>query len=119
MKTIPPEQAINILKSGHFDQLIGASEDDFLECKAEPYRLDDEHQKYELAKDVSALANAKGGVIIIGAQTERDVTHATDVIVKIRSFLSTLIKVSQYEDVVRAWVYPPIKQLEIKWAQVH
>lgn len=117
MKTITPEQAINTLKSGHFDQFKGAIEDDSLEYKAEPYRLDDEHQKHELAKDVSALANAKGGVIIIGVQTERDVTHSTDIIVKIRSFPSTLIKVSQYEDVVRAWVYPPIKQLEIKWFQ--
>lgn len=115
MKTITPEQAVSILKSGDFDQFLGAIEDDFLEYKAEPYRLDDEHQKHELAKDVSALANAKGGVIIIGAQTERDATHATDTIIKIRSFASTLIRVSQYEGVVQTWVYPPIKQLEIKW----
>lgn len=109
MKTITPEHALKILKSGDFGELIGGIEDNFLECKGEPYRLDEEHQKHELAKDVSALANAKGGIILIGPQTEKDATHATDIIVKVRAFAGTRIQVSQYESVVQAWVYPPHK----------
>jgi len=115
MKTLTVEEIIVILNAGEFDQLKDAVENDRFECKAEPYRLDEEHQKYELAKDVSALANAKGGIILIGAQTERDPTHATDVIVKIRPLPNNLVKISQYEDIVRTWVYPPVKDIEIKW----
>jgi hypothetical protein len=41
-------------------------ETEHLEFKAEPYRLEHELQKQELAKDVSGLANARGGAILIG-----------------------------------------------------
>jgi len=114
-KELDTNQIITILKSGDFDELIGAVEDDQFECKGEPYHLEDDHQKFELAKDVSALANAQGGIILIGAQTEPDPTRATDVIKKIRPFGNTLVNVSQYEEVLKTWIYPNVKKLEIKW----
>lgn len=54
-----------ILQSGDFTRLLGGLEDDHLECKSAPYNLDQEREKMELAKDVSALANADGGIILI------------------------------------------------------
>lgn len=115
IKKLDTREIVTILVSGNFDELLGAVEDDHFECKGEPYRIEDDHQKFELAKDVSALANAKGGIILIGAQTERDPTQATDIVTKIRPFSDSVINISQYESVVRTWVYPPIKDLEIKW----
>jgi len=114
-KQLDTSQIVTILKSGDFDQLVGTIEDDHFECKGEPYRIEDEHQKFELAKDVSALANAKGGIILIGAQTEKESTRATDVINRLRPFADAVVNVSQYEAIVRTWVYPPVKDIEIKW----
>jgi predicted HTH transcriptional regulator len=54
------DQALAILANGDFDQLIGAPESLEVEFKSEPYRVEQESQKFELAKDVSALANAAG-----------------------------------------------------------
>jgi hypothetical protein len=53
------DQALAILANGDFDQLIGAPESLEVEFKSEPY-VEQESQKFELAKDVSALANAAG-----------------------------------------------------------
>jgi hypothetical protein len=52
---------LDILRSGNFDPLVGTIEDARIEAKGEPYQLSgNERQKQELAKDVSALANAGG-----------------------------------------------------------
>lgn len=77
-KNLDPDHVRFILKSGHFNELIGTVEDEHLECKAAPYQLQSEHQKQELAKDVAGLANAGGGIILIGVRTERDPTHFGD-----------------------------------------
>ncbi|NOT96228.1 MAG: ATP-binding protein, partial [Nitrospira sp.] len=69
LKKLSLEDVQQILESGEFDSLIGTQEDDHLECKGEPYQLDINHAKLEFAKDVSALANAKGGIILIGVRT--------------------------------------------------
>ena len=72
-----------ILESGDFSPLIGALEDEHLECKSAPYQLDQERGKMELAKDVSALANADGGFILIGVTTEIEPTSNGEVIRRI------------------------------------
>ena len=41
-KNLNISQIITILESGNFDELIGVGEDDHFECKAEPYRIEDE-----------------------------------------------------------------------------
>ena len=114
-KELSSDEIKRIIHSGNFDELIGVIENSQFECKGEPYRLDDDHQKLELAKDVSALANAQGGIILIGAQTDREPTQATDVINRIRPFKKNHINISQYEDVLKTWIYPNLKKFEIKW----
>ena len=66
------EEALEILMSGEFDQFVGVRESIEVEFKREPYRLEQDDQKFELAKDASAMANAAGGVIVIGVRTQRD-----------------------------------------------
>jgi hypothetical protein len=79
-------EILSILDCGDFDELIGTDEDSVVEAKGEPYQVgatDESTQnfaKQALAKDVSGLANAQGGVILIGFQTTRDVTAAGDYI---------------------------------------
>lgn len=109
------EEVLEILHSGEFDRLVGAIEDEHLECKAAPYQLAENRQKMELAKDVSALANAEGGIVLLGVETERDVLHHGDVVRRTRCFDRALVDIGQCEQVLGDWIYPEIKGLQIVW----
>jgi hypothetical protein len=108
-------EALAILGSGDFDQFLGAPESLEVEFKGEPYRLEHESQKFELAKDVSALANAKGGVIVIGARTRRDDQSAVDVVADIRLLASGLVDEQQYEATISDRVYPRLQELHARF----
>jgi hypothetical protein len=70
------QAVLGALEEKRFDSLIGLPECEWLEAKLSPYILDSLQQKCELAKDVTALANAAGGLIVIGFDTERHPTTA-------------------------------------------
>jgi len=109
-------EALAILESGDFEQLIGAAETLEVEFKGEPYRIEErDSQKFELAKDVSALANGAGGVIIIGAQTERDDQVAVDVVTQLRLLPQGLVDEQQYEGIVGDRVYPRLRELHVRF----
>jgi hypothetical protein len=114
-KTLKIEEVNDILKNGTFDDLLGTVEDEYLECKAAPYSLKEEHQKQELAKDVAALANAEGGVILLGVRTERDPSHFGDEVREIRVFPEPLINTNQYDDILVSWIYPALQGVTVKW----
>jgi hypothetical protein len=114
-KTILLAEIISILESGHFDRLLGGLEDEHLECKREPYKLQLDAEKMELAKDISALANADGGIILIGVKTEKDPTVAGDVIRHCGCFIEGFVDFNQYENVLLDWVIPSIRGLKFKW----
>jgi hypothetical protein len=104
-----------ILQSGDFTRLFGAFEDDHLECKSAPYNLDQEREKMELAKDVSALANTDGGIILLGVQTEQEPTYQGDIIRRVGCFAQQRIDFGQYERVISDWVLPSIPGLRLVW----
>ena len=114
-KVITRDEVPTILDSGNFNDLIRAVENEWLECKAAPYRLKEDHQKQELAKDVCALANASGGFILIGLKTQRDPTHFGDEIIEVRPYPQSLVNSGQYQDVLKQWIYPRLQQVEVKW----
>lgn len=108
------EEIIRILKTGEFDALIGSVEDAFLEVKGSPYQLSaSDSYRQELAKDVSALANANGGIILIGFRTAKDAVTAAEHIESCRPFYLTLIDTDQYRKTLQDWIYPPIHSIEI------
>jgi predicted HTH transcriptional regulator len=43
-----------------------AKEDQWLDFKQQPYRMDDDEGKFEALKYVTAMANAEGGYILLG-----------------------------------------------------
>lgn len=47
-------------------------ESDEFECKAEPYRLEDTRQKFELAKMYRHLPMRAAECVVIGLETKRD-----------------------------------------------
>jgi hypothetical protein len=109
------ESVSRIMESGEFDQLIGGIEHSGVEFKAAPYQVEHEHQKQELAKDVSALANGDGGVILLGVKTERDPVHFGDEIIEVHPFPRELVNPEQYQAIMGTWIYPALQQVEVQW----
>jgi Putative DNA-binding domain len=109
------EQVLLILDGGDFAPLLGVREDLEVEFKRQPYRLDAEGERFELAKDVCAMANAAGGVIVIGVQTERREESPLDEAVRIRAFERGLVDEERYVAIVTERVYPRIQGLRVEF----
>jgi hypothetical protein len=114
-KELNVSQIKEILASGNFDQFRGAIETEICECKSIPYRLDQIHQKQELSKDVSGLANAGGGVILVGLHTEAIPSRAEEEVAEIKPFAASLFDVQQHHDVLKSWLHPVVEGIEINW----
>lgn len=104
-----------IIDNLDFDALIGKIENDWFECKSQPYKLDNDSDKRELAKDVSSFANYQGGHILIGIKTKPSSMYFGDEVEKIRPFKQSLVDINQYYNIVRDWVYPDIEGINIRW----
>ncbi len=57
-KHLALDELRSILSEKRFDELLDTIEDEFLDFKRDPYRLEDEDSKRSLAEDVSKFANA-------------------------------------------------------------
>lgn len=104
-----------IIASGEYDALIGQVENEWFDCKAQPYHLKDNKSSRELAKDVSSFANIKGGYILLGVQTKRDEAHLGDEITEIKPFEADLVNREQYFRITKEWVYPEVEGMTIDW----
>jgi Putative DNA-binding domain len=98
-----------------FADLPGETENEFFDCKSGIYDLSNPSKKLELAKDVSSFANAEGGFLLLGLQTERRITQSLDVIVRHTPFSEALLNIEQYYSVINDWVYPRIENLKVQW----
>ena len=105
----------SIIKDGDFNKLKSKCESDFFDCKREGYNLKHNSSKFELAKDVSAFANAAGGFILIGIETKKSGTSHCDEIVAIHPLEQNLCNPKQYIDIIAKWIYPKLKDIEAKW----
>lgn len=114
-RLIPLEEIASILTAGDFNRLVGGLEDEHLECKSSPYNLTEEQGKMELAKDVSALGNSNGGIILIGVQTDREPQHQGDIIRHIGCFGQNLVDFDRYQKVLSEWVLPSLPGLSFQW----
>src|SRR2546426_8525943 len=121
VRRLTPSEIQAILDKGTFEELIGAVEDEHLECKSAPYQLANDHQKQELAKDISALANksgrlaADGGYILIGPQTGKSPEHHGDIVESVSVFPETLVSIPQYYAVLESWLLAVPEGIVIRW----
>jgi len=113
--TLTNSQLQDIADSGNFDALIGEVEGAEFECKNQPYSIETDAGKRELAKDVSAFANSIGGFIFIGIKTKPSTTHFGDEVEAVRPFEQTLVNTSQYQSILDAWVFPSVPGLKVSW----
>jgi len=97
------------------NQLIGQPETAWLDFKDRPYRIDKSSRRrhkecFELAKDVTALANAKdgGGVLLIGVKTELQVERQEEIAKALRPVPPGTVNAKQIQDVIWDWVQPKL-----------
>jgi hypothetical protein len=91
--------------------LLGQFESQWLEAKRELYDLSRTSQKIELSKDVAALANSGGGLIVFGFSTKSE--PSGDRIMRVRSIDTRRLQRDRYMQVLRARIHPCPEQLDI------
>lgn len=111
-----PRQAVEILRLGGANRLIGMRESDWLDAKRPPYELRGDGKdewKLELALDASSFANSdRGGLIIVGAATKN--IGGSDVLVKLHPIPPNPGRAQRYHDVLSSKVAPLIDGLQIE-----
>ena len=97
----------DIVSKGEFGRLIGEIEGQYLDVKGQPYLLDSGMDaKRELAKDVAAFANARGGCIVIGATTKDALLRAGEEIDAVYPIPQSMFDPVQHQKVLSEWLYP-------------
>jgi hypothetical protein len=106
------------LARGDGNALVGTAESIWMDFKKTPYRFgssDDAYQRLELVKDVTALANSGGGVIVVGYETQPETTTGQDVAVAWKRFPQSLVNPKQYQAIIESQTYPPFRDTQIRW----
>lgn len=110
-----PASVERVLDERRDHELLGTKEDDWLDFKSQPYVLKTPKQKWELAKDVAALANLPdGGCVVIGIKTLKDPYDFEDKADEVAPFPCTLLNVMTCREVIQKTVYPLIRGLRIR-----
>jgi hypothetical protein len=105
------ETALDLLRSGRAELLVGQPESDWLEAKSVAYDLGTDRAKIELAQDVARFANSeRGGLIIVGAKAKR--WSDGERIVGLNP-LKVAPSSQRYHGVIDHRVHPPIEGLEV------
>lgn len=106
-----PDQRVgrDLALGGHAAALAGQPESQWLDVKRDLWRLDTATGKAELAKDISAMANADGGMILIPATTT--IVSGREVVSEVRDMPIELINIAQLRDILKARVFPPLPNL--------
>jgi hypothetical protein len=113
MEHLNPDEVRRVLGAGRLEALVGMRECSWLDAKREPYKLGNPQQNAELLKDTVALANARGGVLVIGLETTKQ--DGRDVITGLRPVEEKKINVEQVRMLIRSRSYPHIRDLSVDW----
>lgn len=103
------------LAAGDFDKFIGEVENDVFDAKGQPYDVNTDTGKRELAKDASAFANGQGGYLLIGLRTKPSLVRYADEVVAIRAFDQQLVDPTQLQNILDSWIYPKIEGVTVQF----
>jgi hypothetical protein len=105
-----------ILTAGDFDRFLGKLEDLHFEAKgATPWNLATPDGQFELAKDVSALANAEGGFIIVGLTTTALPNERADQVTALELLAEKEFDAGKVSGLIREYLHPKCDDIEIRW----
>jgi hypothetical protein len=105
----------DLIATRNFSELVGKVENEWFDAKDQPYDVDENDGKREIAKDVAAFANKSGGLIIIGLRTNKSTQHFGDEVVKVRPIEQNRIDSGRYRDILAAWIFPPVVGIQFEW----
>jgi hypothetical protein len=113
---LTPSTTLDILRAGRWDLLRGQPESGWLEAKAVPYDTGDDNVKYELGKDVAAMANSRrGGIIVLGMSTStKGKRNEVDTIGDVNELDLASISRQQYRSLVAHRVHPSLSGFDVE-----
>jgi len=108
-KDLSREELLDLIRRAP-SSLEGQMESQWLEFKKEPHlkpdgKTEDRH-RFELAKDVTAMANAGGGILVWGVAEVRDQDEARRHIGMLSPLQPGIVDGSQVRKTLREWVFP-------------
>ncbi len=107
-----------IIKEKDFSKFIGLKENLWFEAKGrKPYQLDLPSGRYELAKDVSAFANAEGGHLVIGLTHKRLNDEMTEEVSGLELITGAELDIGKYSGLIKDYIYPQIDNITITWQE--
>jgi hypothetical protein len=112
-KRLTVAEVLYFLERGEFAEIIGTAEDEQIEFKGAPYYLANDTAKLELAKDVTALANASGGIVLLGFRTFKDPDNSVELVDEFRPFDRGLVDSDQYAKVLSDWTCPRMNSVNV------
>lgn len=115
MEISAPSDLFAVLATARPDAVLGTAESSWLDFKGAPYRLDEDDEKLELAKDVTALANSGGGVILVGYKTRKEPSTAREIADGVLPVRPDLVDFDRYQKVVEERTFPPLRHLNLRW----
>jgi len=102
--------ALALLRAGKHDWMMNYPENEWFEAKSKLWNLSDIAGKVELAQDVARFANARGGLIVVGASTKR--LDGTDTVNRIQG-VKRIAQKRQIQAIVDHRVVPTVQGLEV------
>lgn len=106
MVTANRSTVIEALAANRPEDLIGLAESSVVDFKSTPYAVDTDRGKFELCKDVAAFANAQGGLLVLGVETEKDADQALEIVKALHPFSQNRADVHRYIDILNEYLRP-------------
>jgi hypothetical protein len=106
------EDILAVLDAGDDGALRGVYESATLDFKG-AYHFGDDRERWEFGKDVAAMANGDGGVIVVGVHTEPDPAQDEERATAVKPFRHELFDTTRAARFLDTDVYPPIDGVRI------
>jgi hypothetical protein len=108
-------ELIMALTQRNWGSVTGTPESNWLDFKRSPYPMKTDCERWELAKDVAALANTKGGLIVIGFGTEKAPHIAAETATEPQWVAKSAIVGDKFNNTIEKWVFPRVRGAKLHW----
>jgi len=117
-KVLLPFEVLLIVRAGNLGDLVGARETDQVDFKSASYNLDLDKDKQDLIADVAELANARGGVLVLGVKTVVHANEKVEVAASVPGFKAGLVAEERYRKVLQTHIAPLVRDIRFHFADV-